>query len=172
MDALHITLSATIERPTNDAPVAIQMPLDYMIDDDDHVDSPIDSEKAQLYSKHDLSINSISRRSQHIRWTSVTISILAFILLLLTLVNLLIPDPSTLRSSYLVAPYEKTNELDTSLGLLKKRADSPTDACLRMGQQSAIVNGSLYLYGGSTEKASNSSKISSIELVHIRILTG
>ncbi|EME80813.1 uncharacterized protein MYCFIDRAFT_1070, partial [Pseudocercospora fijiensis CIRAD86] len=31
---------------------------------------------------------------------------------------------------------------------LQRRADSPTDVCFRWAQQSAIVNGTLYLYGG------------------------
>ena len=31
---------------------------------------------------------------------------------------------------------------------LSKRADSPTDVCFRWAQQSALVNGTLYLYGG------------------------
>ncbi|KAK3113319.1 hypothetical protein LTR53_009494 [Teratosphaeriaceae sp. CCFEE 6253] len=31
---------------------------------------------------------------------------------------------------------------------LSKRADSPTDICFRWAQQSAIINGTLYLYGG------------------------
>lgn len=39
-----------------------------------------------------------------------------------------------------------------------KRADSPTDACLRFGQQTAIVNGSLYLYGGATTRSNTFSK--------------
>ncbi|KXS95209.1 hypothetical protein AC578_6932 [Pseudocercospora eumusae] len=36
---------------------------------------------------------------------------------------------------------------DSSLSL-QTRADSPTDVCFRWAQQSAIVNGTLYLYGG------------------------
>ncbi|KAF7187095.1 Kelch repeat-containing protein [Pseudocercospora fuligena] len=36
---------------------------------------------------------------------------------------------------------------DSSLSL-QRRADSPTDVCFRWAQQSAIVNGTLYLYGG------------------------
>ncbi|KAI7229559.1 kelch repeat protein [Hortaea werneckii] len=41
---------------------------------------------------------------------------------------------------------------------LAKRSDSPTDVCFRWAQQSAIVNGSLYLYGGeATTQASQTS---------------
>ncbi|KAI7541876.1 kelch repeat protein [Hortaea werneckii] len=41
---------------------------------------------------------------------------------------------------------------------LAKRSDSPTDVCFRWAQQSAIVNGTLYLYGGeATTQASQSS---------------
>jgi len=32
--------------------------------------------------------------------------------------------------------------------VLDRRADSPTDVCFRWAQQSAIINGTLYLYGG------------------------
>ncbi|KAK5137155.1 hypothetical protein LTR08_000660 [Meristemomyces frigidus] len=32
---------------------------------------------------------------------------------------------------------------------LSRRADSPTDVCFRWAQQSALVNGTLYLYGGN-----------------------
>ncbi|KAI6867373.1 kelch repeat protein [Hortaea werneckii] len=41
---------------------------------------------------------------------------------------------------------------------LAKRSDSPTDVCFRWAQQSAIVNGTLYLYGGeATTQASQAS---------------
>ncbi|GAB1735357.1 hypothetical protein NU219Hw_g2992t1 [Hortaea werneckii] len=41
---------------------------------------------------------------------------------------------------------------------LAKRSDSPTDVCFRWAQQSAIVNGTLYLYGGeATTQASQTS---------------
>ncbi|KAI6803544.1 kelch repeat protein [Hortaea werneckii] len=41
---------------------------------------------------------------------------------------------------------------------LVKRSDSPTDVCFRWAQQSAIVNGTLYLYGGeATTQASQTS---------------
>lgn len=43
-------------------------------------------------------------------------------------------------------------------GALERRADSPTDVCFRWAQQSAIVNGTLYLYGGeATTQPSQSS---------------
>jgi hypothetical protein len=38
---------------------------------------------------------------------------------------------------------------------LVKRADSPTDVCKRWSQQSAVVNGTLYLYGGRATTSSD-----------------
>ncbi|KAK4497755.1 hypothetical protein PRZ48_010408 [Zasmidium cellare] len=42
--------------------------------------------------------------------------------------------------------------------VLDRRADSPTDVCFRWAQQSALVNGTLYLYGGeaTTEPSQDS----------------
>ncbi|KAK4545154.1 hypothetical protein LTR36_003705 [Oleoguttula mirabilis] len=37
---------------------------------------------------------------------------------------------------------------------LSKRSDSPTDVCFRWAQQSALVNGTLYLYGGEASAES------------------
>ena len=36
----------------------------------------------------------------------------------------------------------------TRTGLMAKRSDSPTDVCNRWGHQSALVNGTIYVYGG------------------------
>ncbi|CAM1507116.1 Fc.00g067570.m01.CDS01 [Cosmosporella sp. VM-42] len=33
-------------------------------------------------------------------------------------------------------------------GVIKKRADSPTDACIRWAHQAALLNGTFYIYGG------------------------
>jgi hypothetical protein len=38
---------------------------------------------------------------------------------------------------------------------LEGRANSPTDVCKRWSHQSAIVNGTLYIYGGRATKSSN-----------------
>jgi hypothetical protein len=38
---------------------------------------------------------------------------------------------------------------------LRKRANSPTDICKRWSQQSAIINGTLYLYGGRATTSSS-----------------
>ncbi|KAI9824932.1 MAG: hypothetical protein M1832_001537 [Thelocarpon impressellum] len=40
-------------------------------------------------------------------------------------------------------------------GQLVGRADSPTDVCVRFSHQSAIVNGTLYVYGGQAKKDAN-----------------
>lgn len=40
-------------------------------------------------------------------------------------------------------------------GEIRKRANSPTDVCKRWSQQSAIVNGTLYLYGGRATTSSD-----------------
>ncbi|KAI9670481.1 MAG: hypothetical protein M1817_004348 [Caeruleum heppii] len=46
----------------------------------------------------------------------------------------------------------RTNEgADKFSVQLSKRQDSPTDVCLRWSHQSAIVNGTLYLYGGQAK---------------------
>lgn len=36
---------------------------------------------------------------------------------------------------------------------LLPRADSPTDVCVRWSHQSAVVNGTLYVYGGQASSA-------------------
>lgn len=44
-------------------------------------------------------------------------------------------------------------------GSLQKRADSATDICKRWSQQTAVVNGTMYIYGGrSTTDASQDDK--------------
>jgi hypothetical protein len=40
-------------------------------------------------------------------------------------------------------------------GLLHKRANSPTDVCKRWSHQSAVVNGTLYIYGGQSTTSSS-----------------
>jgi hypothetical protein len=44
-----------------------------------------------------------------------------------------------------------------AVGDLRKRANSPTDVCKRWSQQSAIINGTLYLYGGRATTSSSQS---------------
>jgi hypothetical protein len=36
-------------------------------------------------------------------------------------------------------------------GAIRKRADSPTDVCIRWAHQAALVNGTLYIYGGEAK---------------------
>jgi len=40
------------------------------------------------------------------------------------------------------------NDKDNMNGRLNQRQNSPSDVCKRWSQQSALVNGTLYLYGG------------------------
>jgi hypothetical protein len=55
-------------------------------------------------------------------------------------------------------PHERKMVLDT-------RADSPTDVCTRWSHQSAVINGTLYVYGGqaTTEPGQTQNKWSKID---------
>jgi len=44
---------------------------------------------------------------------------------------------------------------DSTQGRLVKRQDSPADVCKRWSQQSAVINGTLYLYGGRATTSSD-----------------
>lgn len=50
--------------------------------------------------------------------------------------------------------------------VLETRADSPTDVCTRWSHQSAVINGTLYIYGGqaTTEPGQTSNKWSKTAL--------
>jgi hypothetical protein len=130
---------------------AIQMHMDDRKSEDCY-DGSIDSEKAQLIYNDDLDIEASSAPAQQRRWARATLSTLAVIAISFTAISYLVPNVS-----HCIKPTGNTQE-SKSLNFLSRRADSPTDACLREGQQSAIVNGSLYLYGGATTRSNSFSK--------------
>lgn len=60
----------------------------------------------------------------------------------------------------MAVPRERTAVMEADTASLSRRADSPTDVCTRFSHQSAIINGTLYIYGGqaTTEAGQESNK--------------
>jgi hypothetical protein len=82
------------------------------------------------------------------RPTTDKFALVAFVLIISTLIAQLVPmGKSRMLSVEAVPPNMAERD---SPRLLSKRQDSsdPTDYCKKWGHQSALVNGTLYLYGG------------------------
>lgn len=64
-------------------------------------------------------------------------------------------------------PIERTMVLEHDAAPLSRRADSPTDVCTRFSHQSAVINGTLYIYGGqaTTEPGQTENKWSKRRIV-------
>jgi hypothetical protein len=144
--------------PESRTPDAVALPM-HMDDrkSEDHHDISIDSEKAQLIYNDDLDIEASSAPAQQQRrWARATLSTLAVIVISFTAISYLVPSVS-----HCIKPARNAQE-SKSLNFFSRRADSPTDACIREGQQSAIVNGSLYIYGGATTRSNSFSEFAII----------
>ncbi|KAI9778533.1 MAG: hypothetical protein M1835_004906, partial [Candelina submexicana] len=82
---------------------------------------------------------------------------LIFLALLLALISPVLHAPSSGVAEFgakaLTLRRRGSSSIDEGVGLLAARDDSPTTVCTRWAHQSALVNGTLYIYGGqATQK--------------------
>ena len=94
----------------------------------------------------------------HTRLKSSTSSIFRVILLALVIISIIhlnpFPNPAKFHRNVASTSDCEENPQLKRRGL-ERRANSPTDVCKRWSQQSAIVNGTLYLYGGRATMSSS-----------------
>jgi len=119
------------------------------IDEEDE----IDSEGRPRWDEHQ---DATHRPRTRLRSAAVLLQIAVIVTVILCLGHftpflgaLRLPLPAVDRSSF-----EEQAQFAYD-GHLQKRANSPTNVCKRWSHQSAVVNGTLYIYGGRTTTSSS-----------------
>ena len=114
----------------------------------------------RLYLSEDLEPVQVSRSSALTRLSVLAVLMVIMMPLMHDMPFLGKPGPSIIGAKAgLIRPTDAESIPSRTGPLMGKRSDTPTDACHRWSQQSALVNGTVYLYGGhashETDQTSN-----------------
>jgi hypothetical protein len=82
------------------------------------------------------------------RPTSDKFALIAFVIIISTMIAQIVPSGKSRMLSVGAAPPMPANEASAKALSKRQNSDDPTDYCKKWGHQSALVNGTLYLYGG------------------------
>jgi hypothetical protein len=82
------------------------------------------------------------------RPSSDKFALIAFVIIISTMIAQLVPSGKSRMLSVGAAPPMAADAAAVQFSSKRQNSDDPTDYCKKWGHQSALVNGTLYLYGG------------------------